>query len=455
MNLADRRVVVMGLGRFGGGVGVTRFLASRGARVLVTDTAPAERLQRSIAQLGDTAVELRLGEHRLEDFATADLIVVNPAVDQRGNPYLAAARQAGVPTTSEIRLLTAHLPNRRNVIGVTGSAGKSTTTAMIGHILRKLIEAPTAPQASQGPRVYVGGNLGGSLLPQVDAMTPDDWVVLELSSFMLEDMAPDRWSPGIAVITNLAPNHLDRHGSMEAYRSAKQRLLDFQDSEDAAVLGPGMRDVFEPKTKLGTHMREAPAAAVVPLLVPGNHNATNAWLAVNVCSELGLGTYECWEALADFAGLPHRLQMVAEHSAVRYYNDSKATTPEAAMLALRAFDAGIAHIILGGSDKGSDFSDLAKLARTHAAGIYTIGLMGDAIVAACETAQGTAPIYRCGTLESAMVSITAHHRRGEVVLLSPACASFDQFENYEQRGSHFAELVLRYTGEGAPIPGAI
>ncbi len=447
MNLANRRVVVMGLGRFGGGVGVTRFLTGKGARVLVTDTAPADKLQRSVAQLSPTpgetfagSIELRLGEHRLSDFTAADLIVVNPAVDQRANPYLAAAREKGVATTSEIRLLAAHLPNRRNVIGVTGSAGKSTTTAMIGHILGKRL-APT------GLRVFIGGNLGGSLLPHADAIRPDDWVVLELSSFMLEDMAPDGWSPGIAVVTNIAPNHLDRHGSMEEYRRAKQYLLDFQDDKDVAVLGPGMREVFEPRTKLGTHMREAPAGPVLPLLVPGRHNATNAWLAVNACTELGLGTYECWEALGDFAGLPHRLQLVAEHNGVRYYNDSKATTPEAAMLALNAFEPGVAHIILGGSDKGSDFAALGRLARQRAAGVYTIGVMGEKIAAACEAGDGPAPIQRHGTLDDAMRAISSNLHSGHVVLLSPACASFDQYENYEQRGADFAQRVLQYTGE--------
>ncbi|MEX0775902.1 MAG: UDP-N-acetylmuramoyl-L-alanine--D-glutamate ligase [Phycisphaeraceae bacterium] len=455
-SLQHKRVVVMGLGRFGGGVGVTRFLVSRGAEVLVTDMAPPDKLRQSMAQLQDLPVRYRLGEHRENDFVAADLIVVNPAVDQRGNVYLAAARQAGVPTTSEIRLLVQHLPNRLRTIGITGSAGKSTTTAMIGHALRKLLVSPSTNGA--GERVHVGGNIGGSLLERIDDIRPDDWVVLELSSFMLQDMHDDHWSPHIAVITNLSPNHLDRHGTLDAYRAAKQVILDHQRQADGdvAIGGPGVHDVFLNRVSdFRTFDRPVDWRVEPPikLLIPGDHNQLNARLASTaVQAAITAPQWQSWDALADFAGLPHRLQFVAQHADVRFFNDSKATTPEAAMLAIGSFAAGIVHVILGGSDKGSDFTELAKLARQHCRAIYSIGATGDRIAAACDAAPGPAAVQRCGTIDIAMQSIVQHYHQGDVVLLSPACASYDQFENYEKRGASFIEHVLRYTGEGAPLP---
>ncbi|MEE9211608.1 MAG: Mur ligase family protein, partial [Phycisphaeraceae bacterium] len=211
MNLSGKRVIVMGLGRFGGGAGAARFCAQRGANVLVTDLAGRDQLAQSLTQLQDLPIEYRLGEHRECDFTTADLIVVNPAINPRNNPYLHAAARARIPTTSEIRLLVAHLPDRRRTIGVTGTAGKSTVVAMIGHILRQAV----------GPdRVHVGSNIGGSLLDKLPAIQNDHWIVLELSSFMLDSLDQDAWSPGTAVVTNFAPNHLDWHGRVEDYTTA-------------------------------------------------------------------------------------------------------------------------------------------------------------------------------------------------------------------------------------------
>ena len=243
-----QRVTVMGLGRFGGGVGVTQFLSKRGAHVLVTDQLDAAALADSVAQLeGLENVTLRLGEHREADFRGCDLVVANPAV-KPDNKYLQVAKEAGVPVTTEIVLLVRELPNRMRTIGVTGSAGKSTTTAMIGHILRKAVNQESSKavnkpspdrEITRSPNVFVGGNLGGSLLPQVDHIDPDDWVVLELSSFMLHYLRQERWSPHIAAITNITPNHLDWHGTFEEYRQAKESIFLHQDPSDKAVLGWG------------------------------------------------------------------------------------------------------------------------------------------------------------------------------------------------------------------------
>lgn len=415
-----KRVTIMGLGRFGGGVGVTRYMVAQGAHVTVTDMAARDDLQNSLAQLADLDVTFRLGEHREDDFTSADVVVVNPAV-KPDNVYVEAARRAGATLTTEIGLLIHRLPSRKHVIGVTGSAGKSTVTAMIGHILSRA-----------GRRAHVGGNLGGSLLASIDDIAPDDFVVLELSSFMLHCLRDRQWSPHAAVITSFAPNHLDWHGSVDAYAEAKQVLLDHQrdDEGDFFVGGFGMDELFDIRTSRATIC----GPADVELLVPGEHNRINAAIAAAVVDEL-LGS-DHLHLLCDFAGLPHRLQLIAERGSVKYYNDSKCTTPAAARLAIDAFDPGSVHLICGGYDKGSDLDDLARYAASRCAGLYTIGDTGDAIAKAAGAAA-----TRCGTLEQAVAAASTAARPEQVVLLSPACASWDQFTNYEARGATFTRLA--------------
>jgi len=449
----------MGLGQFGGGIEVARYLVNQGARVLVTDKEPADKLKNSVAQLDGLNITFRLGEHRISDFTNADLIVVSPAVPPMDNPYLAAAIKAGVPLTSEIRLLVERLPNRQRTIGITGSAGKSTTTAMIGHVLKnsselrvqssKLKDNLSAKAAErENQRAFVGGNLGGSLLAHLDQIGEDDWVVLELSSFMLHGLREDRWSPHIALITNLAPNHLDWHGTIDHYRTAKQVLLDFQRDDDIAILGPGAigfastlapSQVHDYSTADITHLQRD----IPPLLIPGEHNRINAAMAIEVCKATGLDPAMAQQQVAAFAGLPHRLQFVIERNSIRYYNDSKCTTPEAAMLALRSFAAGTVHIILGGYDKGADLAPLAVFAKAHCQSIHTLGKTGPTIAAAAEVAAGSAKVVRCENLEAAMQSLKQCARAGEVILLSPACASWDQFTNFEARGNAFTSLASR------------
>jgi UDP-N-acetylmuramoylalanine--D-glutamate ligase len=449
------RVTVMGLGRFGGGVGVTRFLCQRGCDVLVTDLEPEEKLRDSLAALRDLIdagqVTLRLGGHNVSDFTTCGLLVVNPAVDPRNNRFIRAAQAAGVGITSEVRLLLQALPNRRRVIGVTGSAGKSTTTAMVGHLLNR-----ATPEASN---VFVGGNLGGSLLNELHRITDADFVVLELSSFMLEGIHEDRWSPHVAVVTNLTPNHVDRHGSFEGVIAAKQAILEYQSLDDLCVLGPGVAEKMRPMCPQ-VFLDERDLRIGLP--IPGEHNITNAKLAIAaVAAALQSATGEAPSAgalaalLADFPGLPHRLQFVCEHAGVRYFNDSKSTTPESATLAIRSFPAGMVHVILGGYDKGSDLSPLAAAAVGHCRGVYTIGTTGDAIAQLCrEGAAESSPteVIACGTLDRAIAQIITRVRRGDAVLLSPGCASWDQFENFEKRGEAFVARVLAHTSEAGVAP---
>lgn len=430
IELHGKRVVVMGLGRFGGGVGAARYCATQGARVLVTDVLPEQQLAESMAQLGDVRVDYRLGGHEAADFAAADIVIVNPAVDPRRNPYLDTARKSGAKLISEIGLVISKL-DRRRTIAVTGTAGKSTTVAMIGHIL-----ASTLGEKS----VVIGGNIGGSLLNIVDSIRPDHWVVLELSSFMLEMLST--FSPHIAVVTNIADNHLDRHETMEAYAAAKQLIVRHQQVSDYAILGPSVADW---KNHTPATVLEVDEPLNVHLAVPGAHNQMNAAMACAAATAAGVHHEEAAEAVVHFRGLPHRLQLIAEHNGVRFYNDSKSTTAPAAILAVDSFPARSTHIILGGYDKHSDLTGMARHAARFCAGIYTIGVTGPAIADAAVNTRSACPVHRCQTLEQAVRQAVAAAEPGQCVLLSPGCASWDQFENYEKRGSLFGELVLRYT----------
>lgn len=428
MDFLAKRIVIMGLGRFGGGGGAARYLARHGAKVLITDTSTAERLAESITALDGLPIDYRLGKHVEEDFTGADLIIVNPAVRQHDNPFLAAAAAAGVPTTSEIRLLVSQLPDRRRTIGITGTAGKSTVVAMLRHLLRK---APAMP------RVHLGGNIGGSLLESLETIRPDDWVVLELSSFMLHGLNADHWSPGVAVVTNCTSNHLDWHRNMANYVAAKQVILKHQKSGDQAVLG---ESVVSWLTNSGvTRHVVAGDDGEIKLAVPGRHNCFNAACAIRVADAIGVTGDHRFSGLSDFIGLPHRLELVAAHDGVHYVNDSKATTPHAMQIALQSFNLATVHLITGGYDKDVDLSECISLAAQCCRAIYTIGATGDSI--ADVASVGKAEVIRCQTLDNAVAETTRRTCQGDVVLLSPACPSYDQFSNYEQRGEAFTNAV--------------
>ena len=430
-----KRVTVMGLGRFGGGVGVARWLAAQQADVLVTDLQPAEKLADSIASLDDLAsdgrVTLRLGEHRESDFTACDALIVNPAVPKPwDNPHIRAAREAGALVTTEIGLLVEQLASteagRRRVIGVTGSAGKSTTASMIAHVLRAL-----------GHPVHLGGNIGGSLLEHLDRIAPTDRIVLELSSAMLHWLGD--WSPGVAVVTNLSPNHLDWHGSLAHYTACKHRITAHQQPGDSAVLGDSLTDW--PTPRAGDLQQLAPGDRVEGLAVPGSHNAQNAALARATVECLGTTAtpVQIESSLRAFAGLAHRLCFLGNRKNICYYDDSKSTTPGATLLALDAFEArgelARVHLIAGGYDKGSDLTPIA-LRAGGLAGLYCVGATGHALAAAAP-----ANAHTCGTLDNAMAAIAARAVAGDIVLLSPGCASWDQFDNFEQRGRAFAALA--------------
>jgi len=427
----------MGLGRFGGGLGVTRWLAAQGARVTVTDLEPAEKLAKPVGELADLVasggVRCVLGEHRDADFRDTDLIVANPAVPRPwDNPFLRIAKDAGVPITTEIRLTCERLPRER-VIGVTGSAGKSTTSAMIAHILSALAGAGR-----------LGGNIGGSLLAEIDVIGQDEWTVVELSSAQLYWLGagvgyPDAeaWTPEIAVITSYAPNHVDWHGSLEHYIASKQNLLAgsgiviYGDSPTGSQFDAGERYLEIVRSDLRPTLR-----------IPGAHNRQNAIVAATAVREaVGAKLDASLAALGSFGGLPHRLQLVAEGKGIRAFDDSKSTTPDSAALAIAAFDeegevgAGRVRLICGGYDKKVDLGPMAQGAA-RCAGVYTIGTTGPSVAKGVAGAGGNA--VECGDLDRAVASAFRDAKSGDVVVLSPGCASWDQFENYEVRGDMFA-----------------
>lgn len=425
-SLEGQRVTVMGLGRFGGGLGVTRWLCAQGADVLVTDTADNTKLSDSVGKLRDLidagSVTLRLGEHNVSDFTDTDLVIANPAVPRPwDNRFLRAAQAANVRITTEIGLVIERLPNPKRVIGVTGSLGKSTTAAMTARAIE-----------STGEPVVLGGNIGGSLLDRMDDITEDTWVVLELSSAMLHWL--DDWSPSIAVVTNFSENHLDWHGSVEHYRASKQKLLASQEPADAVVID----QTLDWLTLDSVRRIEVPRGARIDdLSIPGAHNARNAAFALAVCQAIGLDEERALGGLRAFEGLPHRLRFIGERDGVRYFDDSKSSTPGATLLAVESFDdRSRIHLIAGGYDKGLDLSPISDLAQALG-GLYTIGSTGESIA----DASGGVGVY-CETLDRAVSLARERAKTGDVVLLSPGCASWDQFEHFEARGQYFARLAF-------------
>lgn len=448
----------MGLGSFGGGVGLARYLAMQGATVTVTDLQRAEALQASVATLQSLPIRFVLGEHCERDFVDTDVVFVNPAVPLT-SPYLHLARTHQVPLDSEINLFVRQCRGR--IIGITGSVGKSTTTSLLGSILQL-----------HDPRTLVGGNLGGSLLARLPEITPDTPVVLELSSFQLEHLDWQQYSPPLAVVVNLAPNHLDRHGTMQAYQRAKEVILAHQTPAHTAILnwddptvralaarGQGQRLFYSVQEPLeagvyrqGEMVMYGGAGQRTVLFhtsdVPlrGVHNIGNAAAAAAVATLMHVPTETIAQGLRRFQGLPHRLEPVATINGVQYVNDSKATTPLSTMRALQAFEEPVV-LLAGGYDKGTPFDELAQVIHQHAKAAVVYGATAPKLALALAQAAHVAPenaaphVLQLANLEAAVSQAAALTTPGDVVLLSPACASYDQYPHYEARGEHFRRLV--------------
>ncbi len=436
-SFSGKRVLVVGLGHFGGGVGVTRWLADRGAIVTVTDTAAADGLRESVDALDGLAIDFRLGGHDRVDLDSIDVAVVNPAIPKRSNPLFAEITRRSIPWTTEINLFCERCPAR--VVAFTGSFGKSTTCAMQSAILE---------HAASG-RVFLGGNIGRSLLPELAAIREQDWVVLEMSDAQLEDAPRISWTPDLAVITNLHPHHLDRYASFEDYVEAKLNILGnagvpryIVAGEMAPAAAAMLRDrVIRRGLKL---LPVCPPAFPIELAVPGEHNQRNARCALTVAGVMGIADQDARDALRRFRGLPHRLEVVRELGGVQFINDSKATAPSATVAAVTSFECPVVVLVGGQRVVDAEFGDFARTVATRCSLVVGMGESGEAMIGAIAEALPVARhVELCvrESLEEACSLALARANAGDVVLFSPGAPSFDAYANYRRRGEHFAAVV--------------
>jgi len=452
LDLAGKEIVIVGMAR--SGMAVAEFLWKRGVCVTLSDNRPASALESEIRSLDERNIRYEIGGHSTERFASADLIVVSPGVPL-SLPVLQQAAQAGKTLISEIELASRYL--RGSVIAITGTNGKTTTTTLIGEILR-----------TAGFPVQVGGNIGTPLISLVESSTEDTWSVVELSSFQLE--AVPTFRPNIAVILNITPDHLDRYASFEAYAQAKLNIFENQVSSDFAVLNHEDPNLQKAAAKIhsqvfwfsGRHEVQCGTYAVggqivfesgekservmacddVPL--KGRHNIENVAAAITAARLAGIPSSSIAENVRNFKAVEHRLEPVAEIGGVHFFNDSKATNVDATFKALEAFESGVI-LILGGRDKGGDFTVLSTLLQQRAKSLVLLGEASDKIRMQLE---GTAPMTQAASMDHAVKLAFQQAAPGDTVLLAPACASFDMFQNYEHRGREFKAAVgrLQVTG---------
>ena len=447
MELKGKKVLVVGLGK--SGLAAALFLRHRGAQVTVSDVRSAEALAKEIPALLEEGIMVEAGGHGVLTFRRQDLIVVSPGVPL-DTPALGQAKSFGLPIMGEVELASRFIKGR--MLAITGSNGKTTTTALVGEILKK-----------SGLTTLVGGNIGVPIIGLVGESTDETWSVLEVSSFQLESTI--EFHPAIAVILNITPDHLDRHGSFENYARAKERIFAAMDQNDSVVLnadnvpaaaaaGRATARIYwfsvEHPVKQGAWLEDghvvyraaedAEIERVMPLKsipLKGAHNVENVLAAVVASRRAGVPADAVRRAVEAFQAVEHRLEYVATINGVEFYNDSKATNVDATAKAVAAFSSGI-HLILGGKDKGSDYTLLHPFLRERVRAVYTIGSAAAKIESQL---RGVIPLLSCGTLDKAVGEAAAAAHPGEVVLLAPACSSFDQFENYEHRGRVFKELV--------------
>ncbi len=439
--LPEGPFLVVGLAR--SGQAAARFLAARGERVIGVDRANPE----GAAGLRGPGVEVVLDTDGIGQLDGVRTVVKSPGVPAEA-PVIAAARERALPVVGELELAWRAIPNR--FLAVTGTNGKTTTVELLGHIYR-----------GAGEPVAVAGNVGTPLASLAGEVEPDATVVCEASSFQLEDT--EYFAPECGVFLNLAPDHLDRHADLDAYLAAKLRIFFNQGNDDIAIYnaddpslagtdlgGCGRRIAFcrgagpdcEVALAEGTIFYDGePLLRAEELGLLGEHNASNAMAAAAAALAMGLDREAVREGLRSFAGVPHRLEPIAEIGGVRFVDDSKATNVASAVVGLRAFDGGV-HAILGGSDKGEPFAPLTEPVVESCVACYLVGATADRLAdeLAAVVERGV-PLHRCADLENAVGAAAGEAAAGEVVLLSPACASFDAFEDFERRGERFREIV--------------
>jgi UDP-N-acetylmuramoylalanine--D-glutamate ligase len=444
--LRGKHVLVIGLARTG--IATARFCAEHGATVTASDAHAESELGAEVLSLREEGVKLELGGSPQSSLLKQDLVIPSPGVPADA-PLLQSARAKGLTIWSEIELADRFLDGR--LIAITGSNGKTTTTSLVHHILRVA-----------GFSTIVAGNIGTPLISRVALTSADTITVAELSSFQLELI--ETFHPDIAVLLNLTPDHLDRHKTLQAYTAAKARIFEKQTESDFAVLNaddpgavalaPKRQQVYwfsrKQRVLQGAYLRDEEIVFRTSkqeevllrreeISLPGAHNLENVLAAVTAARLEGAAVAAIAEAVRTFPGVEHRLEFVAEIGGVRYYNDSKATNVDATLKALEAFPGRIL-VILGGKDKGSDYSVLQNALRERSVLALLIGSAAEKIE---QQIAGSVAVERAGTMERAVEIAGQAARRGDVVLLAPACASFDQFENFEHRGRVFKDLVRK------------
>ncbi|NWG34434.1 MAG: UDP-N-acetylmuramoyl-L-alanine--D-glutamate ligase [Chloroflexi bacterium] len=452
-NWKDKRVLILGAARQG--LALARWLSIQGARVTLNDVRGEQALRAAKQSLAEFEVTWALGGHPLELLDSTDVLCLSGGIPLT-LPLVAAAVSRGIPLSNDSQIFMEVVPCR--TIGITGSAGKTTTTTLVGNMAK----------LAYGVNAYVGGNIGDPLLNYVDTMKPEDIAILELSSFQLEQMT---LSPNVAAILNITPNHLDRHGTMEAYTAAKARILEFQSKEDAAIVGHDDPGAWNLRNRVrgrlltfsmnaldegldGAYLHDGllnlrEGNAYLPLLLRekiqlrGDHNVQNVLAAFAIGHAAGFPLDSMLEAVEEFRGVPHRLEFVREWNGVRWYNDSIATAPERSMAAIRSFEEPIV-LLLGGRDKDLPWEDLLRLANER---VDHIVLFGEAAEKIEKTAAGLASerrrfsLTKVGGLEEAVRKAAEVAEPGDVVLLSPGGTSFDEFVDFAERGERFAEWV--------------
>lgn len=448
MDLKNKRVLVVGLGK--SGMAAALFLKARGARVTVSDTRSAAALAHEIPALLEAGIMVESGGHGLLTFRRQDLIVVSPGVPL-DTPEVAQAVALGMPVMGELELAARFLAGE--IVAITGSNGKTTTTTLVGKIF-----------VDAGLATLVGGNIGLPVIELVAEAKPETWSVLEVSSFQLETVSEFR--PQIAVVLNITSDHLDRHKTFANYAAAKAKITAQQTGEDFLVLNA--EDKAAQMVAAGTKAqifwfsatrqikqgafvhgesvffltkeggKAEPVLPVAEIALKGAHNVENVLAAVCVARLAGISAESIRSSVRGFRAVEHRLELVGTIAGVEYYNDSKATNVDAAMKAVASFAGGV-HLILGGKDKDSDYTLLEPLVRERVKVVYTVGSAAEKIE---RQLAGVAKIESAGTIERAVTLAAEAAIPGDVVLLAPACASFDQFENYEHRGRVFREQVL-------------
>jgi UDP-N-acetylmuramoylalanine--D-glutamate ligase len=451
---SGKRVLILGAARQG--LALARWLSLHGALVTLSDARHEADLRVARESLAEYPIDWALGGHPLELLASTDVLCLSGGVPLT-LPIVAEAVKRGIPLSNDSQIFMEIVPCK--TIGITGSAGKTTTTTLVGNMAKN----------AYGDKAYVGGNIGDPLINYVDTMKANDIAILELSSFQLDQMTV---SPNFAAILNVTPNHLDRHGTMEAYTAAKARILEFQSEKDAAILGRDDKGAWSLRNKVrgklytfsldeleeglnGAYLHDGllnlrDGDAYLPLILRekvslrGDQNVSNVLAAFAIGHAAGFPLDAMLEAAEDFRGVPHRLELVRELHGVRWYNDSTATAPERSLAAIRAFDEPIV-LLLGGRDKDLPWEDLMRLVGKR---VDHVVLFGEAAEKIMNTAQALglrengSKIARVQSLYEAVVKAAEVAESGDVVLLSPGGTSFDEFKDFAERGERFREWVL-------------